>query len=302
MSEWRIIDELICIIRSFAIPCQRHSFDIKALEEIATMLQQFSTFLSANTPAANLVRLAIIVVITWLVAEVMSWLAVRILKGRALRWRQIEERRLLTLQSLVGSAVRVVVWLGGAVVILFAMGIPGGAILTALGLFSAGFGLGARPIINDYLAGMVLIFEDQFSVGEKVEMLDIIGTVEEVDLRITHIRATSGELYIVPNGEVRVVRNLSRGLFSVANLKVTVATADLVKALEVLETVVNSVQARYPEILEKPELLSVEGTISNQVELTLAAKTSYSRGAAIKPQLMLLVTEALQQAGVQMIG
>lgn len=266
------------------------------------MVNQFSEFISANTPAAHLVRLAFIFFLTWLAAEVGSRLAVRLLKGRALSWRQIEPGRLLTLQSLVSSAVRVLVWLGGVVVVLFVLGIPGGAILTALGLFSAGFGLGARPIINDYLAGMVLIFEDQFSVGEKVEMLEIIGTVEAVELRTSRIRSTTGELYIVPNGEVRVVRNLSRGLFSVANVKVTVATADLAKALAVLEAVADSAQARFPELIERPEFLSIEGAISNHIELTLVAKATYGHGAQLRPQLMTMLTEALTQAGVQIIG
>ncbi|GIK41362.1 MAG: mechanosensitive ion channel protein MscS [Chloroflexota bacterium] len=266
------------------------------------MFNQFRNFITADTLAANLGRLVLILFLTWLVAEVGSWLAVRMLRGRALRWRQIEERRLLTLQSLVGSAVRVMVWIAGVVVVLFALGIPAGAILTALGLFSAGFGLGARPLINDYLAGMVLIFEDQFSVGEKVEMLEVIGTVEAVELRTTRLRAMSGELFIVPNGEVRVVRNLSRGSFSVANIKVTVVTADLARALEVLEDVADTAQTRFPELMERPEVLSIEGAISNRVELTLVAKAAYGRGAQLRPQLMTAVTDALEQAGVQIVG
>ncbi|MCL4298148.1 MAG: mechanosensitive ion channel family protein [Anaerolineae bacterium] len=266
------------------------------------MFNQFRNFITGDTFAANLGRLVLILFLTWLVAEAGSWLAVRILRGRALRWRQIEERRLLTLQSLVGSAVRVMVWIIGVVVVLFALGIPAGAILTALGLFSAGFGLGARPLINDYLAGMVFIFEDQFSVGEKVEVLEVIGTVEAVELRTTRLRAMSGELFIVPNGEVRVVRNLSRGSFSVASIKVTVVTADLARALEVLEGVADAAQARFPELVEPPEVLSIEGAISNHVELTLVAKAAYSRGAQLRPQLMTAVTGALEQAGVQIIA
>jgi small-conductance mechanosensitive channel len=266
------------------------------------MFNQFRNFIIADTIAASLGRLVLILLLTWLAAEIGSWLAVRMLRERALRWRQIEERRLLTLQSLVGSAVRVMVWLAGVVVVLFALGIPAGAILTALGLFSAGFGLGARPLINDYLAGMVLIFEDQFSVGEKVEMLEFIGTVEAVELRTTRLRAMTGELFIVPNGEVRVVRNLSRGSFSVANIKVTVVTPDLARALEVLEGVADAAQARFSELLERPEVLSIEGAIYNHVELTLVAKATYGRGAQLRPQLMTAVTDALEQAGVQIVG
>jgi small conductance mechanosensitive channel len=266
------------------------------------MLDQFSEYVSSNTLAAHLMRIAIVIIFTWVIAEMGSLLAVRMLKARSLTWRQLGERRLITLQSLVSSAVRVLVWIAGLVAILFTLGIPAGAILTALGLFSAGFGLGARPLINDYLAGMVLIFEDLFSVGEKVEMLEVIGTVEAVELRTTRIRSTSGELYIIPNGEVRVVRNLSRGLFSVANISVTVATENLSNALQVLETIADTAQARFPELVERPEILSIEGAISNHVELTLAAKAAYGQGAQLRPQLMTMVSQAMREAGVQIIG
>lgn len=266
------------------------------------MLDQLGGFITSNGFTASLVRITIVIILTWAIAEIGSRIAVRVLKGRTLRWRQIEERRLITLQALVGSAVRVFIWIAGVVAVLFTLGIPAGAILTALGLFSAGFGLGARPLINDYLAGIILIFEDLFSVGEKVEMLDIIGTVEAVELRTTQIRSTSGELYIIPNGEVRVVRNLSRGLFSVANVTVTVATENLSDALQVLETIADTAQAKFPDLIERPEVLSIEGAISNHTALTLAAKAAYGQGAQLRPQLMTLISRAMQETGVQIIG
>jgi len=257
----------------------------------------------ANPIISNLIEVIIIGLITWLVAKASGWLAVRLLTSRKFTWRRhVDEKRLLTLRSLVSAAIKVFIYIISFIVILFAFGIPGGAIVTALGLFSAGFGLGARPLINDYLAGMILIFEDQFAVGDKVEMLNIIGVVETVDLRTTHIRSTTGELYIIPNGDVRVVRNLSRGLFSVATLKVTVATKDLSKALQVLEEVADTARAQFSDLIERPEFLSIEGAISAHVELTFSAKAKYGRGARLRTQLMAMVTDALDKAEVRIIS
>ena len=155
---------------------------------------------------------------------------------------------------------------------------------------------------TDYLTGIILIFEDQFSVGDKVEMLGIIGNVEAVDIRITHIRSSTGELYIVPNGDVRVVRNLSRGIFSIATVKVTVATEDLTKALQVLEQVAETAHVELNGLVERPEFLSEEGVISAHVQLTLSAKASYGRGARLRTRLMAMVTDALNQAEVRIIS
>jgi len=130
----------------------------------------------------------------------------------------------------------------------------------------------------------------------------VVGVVEAVELRVTRLRSTTGELYLIPNGEVRVVRNLTRGLFSMATVKVTVATKDLTKALYVLEQVADAAQSEWPDIIERPEFLSLEGAISNRVELTLSAKATYSRGARMRTQLMAKVTEALSEAGVEIIN
>lgn len=270
---------------------------------VQLLLQELETLTSPNTLANNLVRVLIIVILTWLTAKLASWLAVRALASRSLTWHShIREQRLITLQSLLRGAVKIAVYVAGGIVILFALGIPGGSILTAAALFSAGFGFAARPIISDYMAGIILIFEDMFAVGDKVEMLDIIGQVEKVDLRTTYLRSNTGELYTIPNGDVRVVRNLSRGTFSVATIKVTVATQDLSRTLDVLRDVADSAQAKLPDLIERPEFLSEEGAISAQVELTLLARAVYGRGARVRTRLMALVTDALRNADVHVIG
>jgi len=256
----------------------------------------------SNSPLGYGFRVALVLLLTWLIAKVSSWLVARALTARSLnRQQHIRAQRLLTLRSLMSSAVKIFVYVIGFVVILLTLGIPSGSLVTSLALFSAGFGFAARPIISDYLSGVILIFEDQFAVGDKVEVLGIIGLVEAVDMRVTYIRSTTGELYIVPNGDVRVVRNLSRGLFSMATVKVTVATKDLPKAMEVLAQFADSAQEQVTDLIERPEFLSEEGTISTHVELTLSAKARYGRGARVRTRLMTLVTDAFDQAGVKII-
>ena len=266
------------------------------------MIETFTGFISTNTPSAIGTRLALILIITWFSATAGSWLFVKFLKAQNVRWRRMESRRFVTLEALLRSAIKVGVYTAGFVVMLFNLGIPGGSILTAAALFSAGFGFAARPIISDYLTGIIFIFEDQFAVGDKVEIMEIMGEVEAVDLRATHLRAPSGELYIVPNGDVRVVRNLSRGLFSIATIKVTVATEDLTQALDVLARVADAAPSQLDSLIERPHFFSEEGTISNHVPLTLSAKARYGQGARCRTRLMALVTEALNEADVRIIA
>jgi len=83
-----------------------------------------------------------------------------------------------------------------------------------IGLFGAGLGFSAKPFISDYMTGIAFISDDTFDIGEKVEINSIEGVVESVDLRMTRLRGINGEAYIIPNGEIRTVRNFSRGRFT----------------------------------------------------------------------------------------
>ena len=109
--------------------------------------------------------------------------------------------------------------------------VDGTTLIWMVGLLSAGFGFGSRAIISDFLSGISFMFEDSFDVSEKVELPglaagSVMGIVEAVYLRTTTIRSMSGEPFTVPNGEIRVVRNFSRGLYSTANIKIMLATAE----------------------------------------------------------------------------
>src|SRR5690606_22705558 len=113
--------------------------------------------------------------------------------------------------------------------------VGGETLVWMVGLFAAAFGLGARPLVSDYLTGVGFLFEDTFDVGEKVDILGNEGVVETVNLRTTTLRSPSGELFVVPNGELRIVRNFSRGRFSLASVTVKLNAEDLSQALSVLE-------------------------------------------------------------------
>lgn len=266
------------------------------------MFETLITFITTDTALAVILRSLLIIVATWLAALIGRWLFVRILRTRSRTANNVESRRLVTLEALGRSAVQIAVYVAGFIVLLLSLGIPGSSILTAVALFSAGFGFAARPIISDYLTGIIFIFEDQFAVGDKVEMMEVVGIVEAVDLRICHIRSTTGELYIVPNGDVRVVRNLSRGLFSIATIKVTVPATDLDRAMQVLETVADTALDNLKSLTERPEIFSEEGAISSHVELILSAKAAYGLGARARTRLMALVTDTFKEAEIEIIN
>ncbi|MBN1964534.1 MAG: mechanosensitive ion channel family protein [Anaerolineae bacterium] len=215
------------------------------------------------------------------------------------RLRLREERR-QTLRDLFASVLSFVAFL---LAFVFALGhfVDATTLVWMVGLFSAAFGLGARPLIADYLTGIGFIFENAFDIGEKVELVGVEGVVESISLRTTQLRAPTGELYTIPNGEVRVIRNFSRGRFSTANVTLLVNAADLGRALPLLEALGEEAVTLLPNLLEPWQVISKTGAVGHDAELTILAKARFGMAAEMRPRLLALVQERLAEADIPLV-
>jgi small conductance mechanosensitive channel len=175
-----------------------------------------------------------------------------------------------------------------------------------VGLFSAAFGLGARPLVGDFLSGISFIFEDTFGVGEKVEIpvmgQNVEGIIEAVNLRTTLIRSSTGELSTIPNGEVRVVRNYSRGKFSRADITFRVPADVLSQAIPVLEELGVEAASTLPNLLEPWQVVSASDQVGQYAELTLITKARFGHAAEMRPRLIAFVQKCLAEAGITIEG
>mgnify|MGYP001450278146 CR=1 FL=1 len=164
------------------------------------------------------------------------------------------------------------------------------------------FGFAARDYIGDLLNGVSNIFEDRFDVGDNVSVFragdPIEGIVERVTVRTLTIRTRAGELIIVPQGEVRILRNYSRGSFTGTAVTVRVAPADLPAALAILTPLAAEAPALLPDLLEPWRVVAPDGTLGSAAELLLHAKARYGHGVELRLQIMALVEERLAAAGV----
>jgi len=261
------------------------------------MLDQFVRLLAAPTWWSYAIRIVFFYLLAWLFHRLARPIAGHIVRYGRFTQRQPQPERQATLQSLVASAISFVAF-ATATLLSLAQFVSLNTLVWVVGLFSAAFGLGARPLISDFLTGVSLIFEDIFAEGEKVEVTGVVGVVEAVNLRTTSLRAPTGELYIVPNGEVRVVRNFSRGRFSTVDIKLKIAASDLSPALLLLEELGGEAVILLPNLLEPWQVISESGVIGERAELTLVAKARYGKAAEMRPRLQALVHEHLAEAGI----
>jgi len=243
--------------------------------------------------------------LAWLISDGLlnseSW-------GRTLVWSsyrfntkssskpKMRKERRRTIQHLVASAISVAAF-GTVLFVGLSQFLSPGALAVVTGLLTAAFGFGARTLIGDLLAGMSNLFEDNFDVDEKVEIAHVTGNVEgvveNVNLRTVSIRAPSGELFIIPNGEVRILRNFSRGRFSTADILLSVLTVDLQRTLPVLEDLGDQAAMQMPDLLETWQVVSEEGILGQHTQLKLIIKTRFGRAAQARTSLLTMVQEHL---------
>jgi small conductance mechanosensitive channel len=248
--------------------------------------------------------IGLLFLLAWIVGRLSHRIAGRLVRlerfsvGRV----RLRSERMATLQSLLASLI-------GFLAIIFAcfgsmaLFISAETLLWVVGLFSAGIGFSARPLFSDLFTGIGFIFEDSFDVGEKIEIPvatggSIEGIVEAINLRTTSLRAPTGELFTIPNGEVRVIRNFSRGRFSVTQVTIHTPSENLNRVLYILEELGREAVVLLPNLLEPWKVLSETGIIGQDTELTLIAKARFGKAAEMRPRLLGLIQERLAREGI----
>ncbi len=265
------------------------------------MWQNFVTFWTSDSLWSDLLHIVVYFLLAYLVHRLSLRLARRVLRIGSLanKRRALRLERQKTLTSLVASAITFLSVVT-AILLSLSLFVAGETLVWMVGLFAAAFGLGARPLVSDYLTGVGFLFEDTFDVGEKVDILGNEGVVETVNLRTTTLRSPSGELFVVPNGEIRIVRNFSRGRFSSATVSIKLNAEDLSRVIPILEDLGKEALLLLPNLLEPWQIISQSGSLGQQTELTLVAKAKYAKGAEMRPRLLALVHERLNEAGIQL--
>lgn len=263
----------------------------------------------ALTPLSTQVLLLIAIFFT--AAVVVSFLGgmlarrVVSLSRLAPEQRRPSVERTRTLKSLLSSMISFLSFII-ALLLSLSLFIPASTLIWVLGLFSAAFGLGAKPLISDLLSGMGFIFNVTFDIGEKVEFLqpggNIQGVVEEINLTNTLVRSHTGEMYTLPNGEIRIVRNFSRGTFSNANISLFVTPQDVGRATDVLKAMSAETFTQLDYLTEPFQVVGSTNLSGSKVEIIVAARAVFGKAADLRLTLMDRIQEKFRAENIDLAG
>jgi small-conductance mechanosensitive channel len=250
------------------------------------------------------IRAVIILLLAWLALRVAR-LVIRRGFARLLSSRRATDRefatRLRTLTSLAESATRLIVWILAGLTILAVFGVPIGPLLASAGVAGLAVGLGAQTLIRDIIGGIFIVLEDQFHVGDVITVNAISGQVESLTLRYTALRTLDGAYVVIPNGEIRIVQNLSRDWArAVIDVAVT-PEEDVDRVVAVLRDLLAGLPndpVLGPLVLEPGEVLGVEAIAPQQATVPLAVKTRPLEQWRVARELRRRILLALREAGV----
>jgi small conductance mechanosensitive channel len=153
------------------------------------------------------------IIIIFLVAFVVRFILVRT-SNRIIRQAfgssERRDQRSSTISLVLNTMTSVIIWGTAGLMILSILGVNVGPLLASAGIIGVALGFGAQTLVKDYISGLFLIIEDQYGIGDEVEIGAVKGKVEAVALRTTRVRDESGVLWYIRNGEILNVANFSQ--------------------------------------------------------------------------------------------
>jgi small-conductance mechanosensitive channel len=242
-----------------------------------------------------------------LLAVVASWLArkLRINAERHLLQRfddPGQRARLKTLLDVSYTTLQAVIVVVAILMVLHAMGIDITPLLAGVGIVGLTVSLGAQTLVKDFLGGFIILFENQFRVGDSIQVGAVSGDVEQITLRATLLRDTQGRQFIIPNGDIRVVSNYNRNWAkAVVDLNVPF-DADIGQVVHALEGAMQKVAADETikaDLMETPQILGWNSFNEWAVQVRLSAKTQPGKHGGVERLIRQRALEALDSAGVK---
>lgn len=211
-------------------------------------------------------------------------------------------RRAESMGALFGSIGSAVIWTIAVTMGLDAVGVNIGPLIAGAGIVGIALGFGAQDLVKDFLSGVFMLVEDQYGVGDVIDVGEAAGVVEGVSLRTTRIRDVEGKLWHVPNGEIRRVANASQA-WARALLDVDIAYgADIDQAIKVIEGVgarLNADEHWTTFILEDPEVWGVQSLAADSVQLRVVIKTEAGEQFKVGRELRRRIKYAMDAEGIE---
>ncbi len=288
-----------------------------------------SSFWEKLGQAAGTIGITIVVVfIAWLIVRwAIIWLTRGIERGAELSDRQVRrlakygktppppdyekdrrleqdrrKKRAHTIRAVLISGATVIAFVTAFMIILSVLGVPIAALVASAGILSVALGFGAQSLVKDLITGVFMLIEDQYGVGDIIDVGEAIGTVEEVGLRSVRLRALDGTVWYVPNGQIVRVGNMTRTWSRVLIEVRFHYDTDLDAARQAMFDAVTEAR-KDPDIaaaiLGEPEVPGIEAIAYNSVTLRLVMQVNPATQWTVQREIRRHLRRILSERGLE---
>lgn len=198
------------------------------------------------------------------------------------------KKRQETLASLLGAATKVAIWLTAVFTVLQRFDINLVPLLAGASVMGVAIGFGAQSLVKDFFSGLFIILENQYRVGDLVEIGDSKGIIEKVTIRSTIVRDNDGNAHYIPNGGITKVVNKTMG-FSKVNLTIAVdPETDIDKLAEIINNLGDTMahEEKWKKIIiQAPHFLSLGASTEDSLEVKISGTTMPSKQWGVTSEL-----------------
>ncbi|MBI4288475.1 MAG: mechanosensitive ion channel family protein [Chloroflexi bacterium] len=301
-TKTAVDDKLVPGVR-VAIPVIAGVLGVIAVGDIFELpVGPFKAWLSAHAGRLGLIIVLSVTALFGLGSGVPGAVRAAVGKGKPDESPEEVAKRAETLAGVLVTSGQVLVIFVGVFMLLSEAGVDIAPVLAGAGVAGVAIGFGAQSLIKDIIAGLFVIWENQYRVGDVVKIADTAGIVEEINLRRTVLRDLDGIVHFVPNGEVRVASNLTRG-YSRVNLDVSVGYGeDLDRVMAVMDRVGKDLSEDPtwgPFILKTPQVLRVDKLGDSGIDIKMVGDTKPMKQWDVTGELRLRLKRAFDREGIE---
>jgi len=213
---------------------------------------------------------------------------------------KMSERKARTLAAVCKSVDRYFIYFIILCQILSIFNVNISSILTIAGVGSVAIGFGAQSLVQDIISGLFILMEDQFGVGDVITIENHTGTVESIGIRTTRIRSGDGNLYIIPNGQVKIVTNMSKG-FNRAVVDIGVAyEEDIDRVIKVMQDEMKKAfeSKAINGLISEPAVLGVIELADSSVNIRISADSHVGENWQIEREIRRIIKNRFDKENI----
>ena len=266
-------------------------------------IQQFDWSKIADDLFSKLVSLLLLFILFYIVKKILH-LSVNKIIAPSLKLSKQDVARQKTITRLIENLLNYVLYFLLIYWVLSILGLPVSSLLAGAGIAGVAIGMGAQGFLSDLVNGFFILLERQLDVGDNVRLtngpINIAGTVISVGIRTTQVRDADGTLHFVPNRNIMVVSNLSRGDMRVLIDIPLYAQTDLDEIYRIISKVNEEAVPEHPEILKEPDVLGPQMASNGQFNFRISMIVQGGMQVSIYHIFYRLYHEALLREGIEL--